>query len=342
MNQENILRILNEIEITISKIKNELEPKEKYEELINKIKSIDDLEYLFNGNNECKEHIFKCIKKVTQYPFLNEYIDLYFKFNPDKVNEQDRYRNTALIFSLKYEHKGTFPLKYGNIETSKIILKHSPNLELKDEYDNTALFYACSIKNTNDLNNMIKLLLDMGADYNVINNLNQTPLFNLCVNNNATIDTYKMFFDKGIDINHRNKYNNTALNFLSCYPNEPKQNRSEIIDLFKQYGYNFTIHDIDYILKNNQYAHLNINSFCYDKYTFLQQILSYYDNLDLISNVKLVEFDNKPVKLIKVLYYFYCNDLYCMKKIDEEIIKLAISKGAKKEDLIDDKLAKFF
>ena len=164
----------------------------------------------------------------------------------------------------------------------------------------------------------------MGADYNVINNLNQTPLFNLCVNNNATIDTYKMFFDKGIDINHRNKYNNTALNFLSCYPNEPKQNRSEIIDLFKQYGYNFTIRDIDFMLEK-------------ENYTFLKQILSYYDNLDLISNVKFIEFHNKPVKLIKVLYH-----LYCKNEINEEIIKLAISKGAKKEDLIDDKLAKFF
>ena len=300
--------------------------------MINKIKFIDDLKYLFNGNNECKEHIFEFIKNVNQYVFLNEYIDLYFKFNLDKLNEQDRYGNTALIFSLKYR----------NIETSKIILKHSPNIELKNKYDNNVLFYACGIKNTNELNNMIKLLLDMGVDHNVNNNLNETPLFNLCVNNNATIDTYKMLLDKGIDVNHKNKYNNTALNFLSCYPDEPNQNRSEIIDLFKQYGYNFTIHDIDYILKNNQYAHLNVNSFCYDKYTYLKQILSYYDNLDLISNIKLKIFDNKPVKLIKILYYFYCNDLYCMKKIDEEIIKIAILKGAKKEDLIDDKLAKFF
>ena len=80
MNQENTLRILDEIEINISKIKNELnykyelESKEKYEELINKIKSIDDLKYLFNEDNECKEHIFECIRNTDKYTILNEYI----------------------------------------------------------------------------------------------------------------------------------------------------------------------------------------------------------------------------------------------------------------------------
>ena len=319
MNQENILRILDEIEINISKIKNELnskhelEPKEKYEkykELINKIKSIDDLKYLFIKNNKCKEHIFKCIGKTNQYPFLNEYINLYFKFNPNKINECNIYRITPLMYSINY-----------NIETSKIILKHTPNLELKDNNNNTALFYACVIKNTNELNNMIKLLLDMGVDYNVIDvDVNETALFNLCRNISANIDTYKMFLDKGVDVNHKNKYNKTILNYF-CLLNG---NKPEIIDLFKQYGYNFTIHDIDFML-------INVN------YTYLKQILSYYDNLDLISNVKLGEFDNKPVKLIKILYRLYCNN-----KIDEEIIQLSISKGAKKEDLIDDKLAKFF
>ena len=310
MNHENILRILDEIEINISKIKNELEPKEKYEELINKIKSINDLKYLFNENDECKEHIFECIGKANKYPLLNEYIDLYFKFNPKKVNEQDRYGNTPLMCSFLHN----------NIETSKIILKHSPNLELKDRYNNTALFYACEIENIDDLNNMIKLLLDIGADYNTIDNYNKTPLFRLCSNIYANIDVYKMFLDKGIDVNHKYKLNYTALNWLSYFCDK----KPEIIDLFKKYGYNFTIHDIDFMLENK-------------KYTYLKQILSYYDNLDLISNVKFIEFHNKPVKLIKVLYH-----LYCKNEIDEEIIKLAISKGAKKEDLIDDKLAKFF
>ena len=315
MNQVNILRILNEIEINVLKIKNELnskhelEPKEKYEELINKIKSIDDLKYLFNENDECKEHIFECIGKANKYPLLNEYIDLYFKFNPNKVNEQNKLGQTPLMFSFKH-----------NIETSKIILKHSPNLELKDRYNENSLFNACEIKNTDDLNNMIKLLLDMSVDFNAINGFKNTPIFRLCSNKYANIDVCKMFLDKGVDVNHKNNHNHTVLNYsYLCNGNKP-----EIIDLFKQYGYNFTIHDIDFILKNK-------------KYTCLKHILSYYDNLDLISSVKLIEFDNKPVKLIKVLYH-----LYCKNKIDEEIIKLAISKGAKKEDLIDDRLAKFF
>ena len=319
MNQENILRILDEIEISISKIKNELnskhelEPKEKYEELINKIKSIDDLKCFFNEDNECKGHIVRCIRKVKQYPFLNKYIDLYFKFNSDKINEQNELGYfTPLMYSLMDE----------NIETSKIILKHSPNLELKEKFDNqTALFYACRIKNSDDLNNMIKLLLDMGADFNAINQFGQTPIFYLCKNISANIDTYKILLDKGININYKNKFNNTILNVF-CLCND--ENKPEIIDLFKQYGYNFTIHDIDFILET-------------EKYTYLKQILSYYDNLDLFSNVNFKRFDNKPIKLIKVFYYLYCEN-----KIDEEIIKLAISKGAKKEDLIDDKLQSFF
>ena len=310
MNQESILRILDEIEINISKIKNELnskhelEPKEKYEELINKIKSIDYLKYrLINKYDEYD--IFECIENANKYPFLNEFIDLYLSFNPDKVDKKNFCGETPLMVSFTLNN---------NMETCKIILKHSPNLELKDKHNSTALFYACEIKNTDDLNNMIKLLLDMGADYNTINNYNRTPLFRLCTNKYANIDTYKMFLDKNIDINYKNKYN-SVLNVFCLFNN----NNPEIIDLFKQYGYNFTIYDIDYMLENK-------------KYVFLKQILSYYDNLDLISNVKLVEFNNKPAKLIKVLYH-----LYFKNQIDEEIIKIAISKGAKKEDLIDDK-----
>ena len=149
---------------------------------------------------------------------------------------------------------------------------------------------------------MIKLLIDISTDYNT------SLLFRLCIKNYANIDTYKIFLDNGVDVNYKNKFNYTVLKYYCLY----NENKPEIIDLFKQYGYNFTIYDIDGILLNKNY-------------TFLKQILSYYNNLDLISNVKLNKFDNKLVKLIKVLYH-----LYCMNQIDEEIIKLSISKGAKK------------
>ena len=143
------------------------------------------------------------------------------------------------------------------------------------------------------------------------------PLYLPFVKNTSTnINTYKIFLDcKGVNVNHKNKYNNTILNIFYFF----NKNRTGIIDLFKQYGYNFTIHDIDFILETGKYA-------------FLKQILSYYDNLNLS-----VKFDNKRVKLIKVLYHLYCEN-----RINEEIIKIAISKGANKEDLIDDKLAKNF
>ena len=287
----------------------------RYNDLIIKIKSTIKLKYLFIVNNECENHLNKCILNVNEYSFLNEYIDLYLKFNPNKINEQrDYYKRTPLILSV-YKN---------NEETFKIILKYTSNINLLDYNNETVLFYVCRLQNTNMMNIIFPLLLNNGIDLNIINNYGETAFFTLCKNKNANINFYKMFLDRNIDINHKNKYNNTAFHFFILYNND----NNEIIKLFYQYGFNFITNKseknyncIDYILINK-------------KYECLKTILYYYDDLDIMSYINFDKFDNKPVKLIKMLYQYYKDDI--------EIIKIAISKGAKKEDIIGNELLNFY
>ena len=301
MNQQTNLIYLNE------DIKNK-----QYKELIDKIKSIDDLKYLFNDNNECKNHLVKCISNVNKYKFLYDYIDLYLSFNSDKVDEKDVHDCTLImIASLIYDEK-----------LIKIILKYSPNLELLNCSNQTVLFEVCCIENTNILNNILCLLLNKKVNLNAKNNYNETPFFKLCKNKYANIDSFKMFLDKNIDITHKDLYNSDALHIFLSYNND----NSKIIDLFYEYGFKFNDYKDIFNFNYIDYALL------YDKYDCLIRILLYYDNLNILCYVKDIKFDYKPVKLIKILYHYY---------YDIEMIKLAISKGAKKEDLINDMLLDF-
>ena len=308
MNQDNLVPILNDISNKIVELKNELiinNDFNKYQSLINKIKSNKKLKNLFDGDNECENHIHKCIAISINYPFLKEYINLYFKFNPNKINLQCRK-------NLKTPIMTACSIFCFDEEIVKIILKYSPNLELKDIKGNTVLYRAFFAYDFLKINkNIIKLLIDAGV--NVNNTLfepeKKTILHKICnLKNILDIDLYELLLKAGADPNQKDFKSKTPLDYLLFNNND---NIYPIIDLFCKYNYNFNsdnINTIGYAIK-------------YNNYNNLKAILSKYDNLDIIiNNVKLINFNYVPQKLIKILKYL---------DYDNEIINLAISKGVK-------------
>ena len=75
----------------------------------------------------------------------------------------------------------------------------------RDTAGNTPLFYAC-MKGTRDI---VKLLLDNGADPGIANNANMTPLHAVSKSGNKEITA--MLLDAGADINATDKEGKTAL-----------------------------------------------------------------------------------------------------------------------------------
>ena len=286
MNQENVFKILNEISTQIENLKNEINSKNKYNNLIEEIKSNDDLKFLFNDNNECDNHIHNCILNVNRYPFLNEYINLYFERNPEKINEQCKdsryylYTPLMIVCSLLDGISQT---------TMNIILKYSPNLEIKNNNGSTALFFICAQKNTDTINNMLSLLINKGANIKIKNNSNLTPFNFLCRNKYANDYSFKLFLEKNIDLNY-NKYGKRALLDYIRYNND---NPSFII-LLNNYGFNFNNYDDSIIIEtilNHKYKCLEAIIPSYIKNTEYnkRKIIDLLHNLGYINKERMNE-----------------------------------------------------
>ena len=92
-----------------------------------------------------------------------------------------------------------------DIQSVKNYIDSGYDLNIKeDEYDCTPLIYATKYKRVE----IIKLLLNAGADTNIQNNVGDTALIIAAYDN---IEIVKLLLSVGADINKQNKYGNTAL-----------------------------------------------------------------------------------------------------------------------------------
>ena len=123
-------------------------------------------------------------------------------------------------------------------EIVKIILKYSPNLELKDINGDTLLYQALWTYNFLKINiNIIKILIDAGVNVNTLTGTDrETILHKICnFRNTVDIDIFKLLLNAGVDPNQKDLKNKTALDYLSV---EGNNDVLPIIDLFYKYNYN--------------------------------------------------------------------------------------------------------
>lgn len=116
----------------------------------------------------------------------------------------------------------------GNIELVKLLLEIGADINISDTYDNfnyTPLMWAIASNH----NNIIKLLIDKGADVNKTGKYNETPLMKAVRMKNTY--AVKLLLKNGANINLKNSFNNSALDLVSVI--SASKQKQDIIQLFK-------------------------------------------------------------------------------------------------------------
>jgi len=119
-------------------------------------------------------------------------------------------------------------------------LINDTDLDKKTEDGSTALLYLCEYCKSDDgLINIIKLFLDSGrVELNAIDFNKKTILHHLCekYQNSSLVNIVQLLIEKGIDINAKDSYKETAVQHLvqSRYPHADEMN--QIIQLFIKRG----------------------------------------------------------------------------------------------------------
>ncbi|KER34313.1 hypothetical protein T265_00156 [Opisthorchis viverrini] len=129
---------------------------------------------------------------------LRNFVTVLIKYGA-KVNTTNKLGKTALMIAANK----------GFIEIAECLLQNGADPNLQDINGMHAVFYAVDGEN----GNMIRLLHKWGAHINLEDRDNQwTPLIRLaCLANNGNPRVGSALIDCGADVNHRDKYGQTAL-----------------------------------------------------------------------------------------------------------------------------------
>lgn len=180
-------------------------------------KNVDpNVTYKYNYKNQCKgfTNLIRCV--------VQDYLPDTF----DDVNAQTEHRMTALMFAVHHSMINMLNEKFyprENFCTSNVIvenlIQHGANLDLADLYGNTALFYACRCSLENEHINtrgieLIKILLDAGANPNIKNKFGRTPLMIYIVHGHIVKDLLmELIIKSHLSITHEDNMSRTAFSY---------------------------------------------------------------------------------------------------------------------------------
>jgi len=134
------------------------------------------------------------------------------------------YIRTGKIENPSANHDFVKAVKSGDLEGIKTALDNGANVNMKDDYGDTALIRA-SDRGKID---MARLLLDYGADVNVRGYRGDTPL--MLVSREGYYSMVKLFLDHGADVNIRNDKGETALDLAI------RSGYTDVANLLQSYG----------------------------------------------------------------------------------------------------------
>ena len=155
-------------------------------------------------------------RKIISFIFLNYFVDNFLTFNTYNI-------------SFYIDHY----IQYNKIEELSTII-NPQNINILYNQDilyTTPLELAC-IYNKFDI---VKLLIEKGANINILNNIGQTVLFTACLNNNFQI--VNILIKKGININIIDTIDGgTALFYACMYKGDNKTTNLNIVKLLIKYS----------------------------------------------------------------------------------------------------------
>jgi len=177
------------------------------------------------------------------------------------------------------------------IELFNIIIKKIKNVDKKDRYGYTPLFtaskYSYSHRGSTEL---IKSLLDHGADGNIVCENGETPFFNLCKNGNS--DVVKIMIETNrVDknsFNIRTDYDRTALHWAAC------GGYHKIVKLLLDNGANI---NEKYIYDN----HVIYNACYFHSPKTVKILIEYGANINLIFNRNIYSNGNRGDTLLHLV-----------------------------------------
>jgi len=108
-------------------------------------------------------------------------------------------------------------LRYGGsqeetLEIVKVLVQNGADVNAVDDEGNTSLMSAASGNNKENTLEIVKFLVQNGADVNAIDKMGFTPLIHAADGNNPAV--VKLLLDKNADVNVQNKYQETPLMML--------------------------------------------------------------------------------------------------------------------------------
>ena len=116
-----------------------------------------------------------------------------------------------------------------NVEIAKLLIEHGADVNVTDILDNTPLDDAISKNNTE----IAKLLIEYGADINVKGDYGKTPLHDAISKNNVEIA--KLLIEHGADVNVKDYIGYTLLGYAVS------NNNAEIVKLLIEHGANVNV-----------------------------------------------------------------------------------------------------
>ena len=203
---------------------------------------------------------FEIVKLLLEAGADNNYVPYNWDSNPLDIAINKGHSKIAieiLKHSCNRNYKdcyGNSPLhnavRKGNLNIVNFIMKHihskirNSYLESHNKIGYTPLHIACE----KGYFEIAKLLLEMGADLNALDNYGSTPLFNACESCNP--DLVRLLLEKGVDLNHRNNKGNT-LYHLACL-----NGNLEIVQILLEY----IPSDLNYM---NQFGNTPLHFACF-------------------------------------------------------------------------------
>lgn len=118
----------------------------------------------------------------------------------------------ALIQAMKHTYDEDGCEYEPNIEIIKLLIENGADVNQTNEHKSTPLHYAVELKNKGT--EIIKLLIDKGADVNAKDSAGNTPLH--CAVSNSLENT-KILIDNGADVNAKSRNGETPLNTARDY-----------------------------------------------------------------------------------------------------------------------------
>ena len=359
--EQNIKELTLLLKTLIENIDKTSKKSSRLEELTEEINKTPELQHLFIDDEETSyyitktmhskkfNHLQKCVILTSKFKFLEEYIDLYLKKYPETIDYQNERKWTALmIASMNSNNTSTE-------KTVEILLKHKANVDLLNEYKCTALMYAARNSKTYSTEKTVEMLLKHGADPNIQDKTNSTALMYASRHCRTTSSekTIELLINHNANINLKNEFGETALILASAH--SKTDSTEEAVELLLKNGA-----DPNLLTVNGQTALMLSAPSSSIKNTekTIELLLKYNANASIRDNdgdtalaLSIYYYDDSTLGTIKMLLdkTDNCDYTVCKKKLikymweanlPEEILDLAIQKGAKVTDLCDEKLAK--